>query len=260
MKGKNFLRICLFSFIILVSMSTLIGSSTYGQYFTPDYMYEFTATNPLYTMSNEEFYSNDFFSVSAGQDMSYSDIFGFNFSLGSSFYTDPFQSTGLDYSSFGVPGGFYTDEYDYLYTAWGGNEHREGGLVLPWTQYAYDINSAYGAYAAPFLEAYTGASVAYGMLTPFDWLGPEASGIMNLISYAPMAAQMDRVLGNQMMFTAQGMPFIATASYFNPYSNGSNWFFPAGVSSAFAGAAFTPTGGIGTVMGGNSVNTATTAM
>ena len=88
--------------------------------------------------------------------------------------------------------------------------------------------------AWPYLNTFSGTSVALGTPTIYSGLGRYGEGIADLMSYAPISAQLDQALGNQPMYTSEGMPFYATASYFNPY-NESNYYFAPGVQTTVAG-------------------------
>jgi hypothetical protein len=150
-----------------------------------------------------------------------------------------FSGFSLDYAT--PIGGFSAGQAFTLSPA-GGSYHVGGELLLPWTYYGTSIDTSFGRGVVPgpfgFIPtARYGISTqheAFGIPTPLHATGlhPDVAGQLTLAASAPYTAALDRALSNVYMFTEQGMPFIAVASYFNPDSyGGSNYFFPAGASS-----------------------------
>ena len=219
-----------------------LNSSSSVSPFAQSSSYSSTTTNPFATTSNQSSSSTDLFSTSWDQSSSFQNAFGFGYSTGSNFYTDPLHTTGGGYVNVGAPGSSYSSEYDYSRSPLGGSSSSENSLVLPWTTYSSEISTSYGMDAWPYVDTFSGTSVALGTPTIYSGLGRYGEGIANLVSYAPVSAQMDQVLGDRPMYTAEGMPFYATASYFNPY-NASNYYFAPGVQTSVAGV--TPGGGYG---------------
>ncbi|MEW6379273.1 MAG: hypothetical protein AB1611_06665 [bacterium] len=227
------------------STSTL-DSSLYVSPLVQSSSYSSSVTNPFAAASSEYSTYHDLFSTSYDQSSSYQNILGFGYSTGSSFSAGPFSTSAGGYSSFMAPGSSYSSEYDVSQNLFGGSSHYENSLVLPWTTYGSEVTSSYGLDAFPFATEFSGSSVAVG--TPTVFSGPltgfnrTSEGIANLIYYAPISAQLDQVLGDRPMYTAEGMPFYATASYFNPY-NASNYYFAPGVKTSTTG--ITPGGVMG---------------
>jgi len=262
MKSRWFLRVWMFGFVCIAA-SCLICSLAFGQfsqdvsvswgnlfsnysldsslYLSPllqSSSYSSTLTNPFATVSNEYSSYKDILSTSFNQSTSYQNIFGFGYSGGSSLYSDPFYTSAGGYSTIMAPGSSYSSEYNTSQSLLGGSSHYENSLILPWTTYSSDITSSYGIDAWPYGTTFSGSSVAVGtptvfsgFLTGFD---RASEGVANLVAYAPISAQMDLALGAKPMYTAEGMPFYATASYFNPY-NASNYYFAPGVKTSSVG-------------------------
>jgi len=201
--------------------------------------YNSTVTNPLATISNQSSSYTDLFSTSWNQSANYQNAFGFGYSAGSNLSHDLFSTAGGQYVNIMAPGSLYSSEHDYSNSIWGGSNHSENTLILPWTTYSSDIATSYGMDAWPYLTTFSGSSVALGTPTVFSGFGRYGEGIANLVSYAPISAQLDQILGNQPMYTPEGMPFYATASFFNPY-NPSNYYFAPGVKTVAGG--LTPAG------------------
>ncbi|MGA1791305.1 MAG: hypothetical protein ACMUIM_07450 [bacterium] len=171
--------------------------------------------------------------------------FGYYYGLMPSLYSTAYlgfpQVSGISIDYMTPIGGF-TSGQTFASSPFGGASSVRGELLLPWTYYGTQISTAFdtGAVPGPFgliPTATFGISAqheAFGIPTAFHMTGlhPDVAGQLALAAYAPFTAAMDRALGNVYMFTEQGMPFIAAASYYNPDSyGGSNWFFPAGSSS-----------------------------
>ncbi|MEW5800639.1 MAG: hypothetical protein AB1847_00910 [bacterium] len=201
--------------------------------------YSSTTTNLFATTSSQSSSYTDLFSTSWDNSYSYQNAFGLNYSTGSNFYSDPLLNSGGAYVNIGAPGSMYSSEYSYSNSILGGSSSYENSLVLPWTVYSSDVSTSYGMSSWPFTSTYSGASVALGTPTIYSGLGRYGEGIANLVSYAPISAQLDQALGDRPMYTADGMPFYATASYFNPY-NASNYYFAPGVKTSAGG--MTPAG------------------
>jgi hypothetical protein len=222
--------------------SSSVNSSTYASPFAQGSSYSSTTANPFATTSNQLSSSSNLFSTAWDQSSSYQNAFGFGYSTGSDFYTDPFHTTGGGYVNVGAPGSSYSSASDYSRTPLGGSSSSSESLILPWTTYASDVSTSYGMDAFPYTNTFSGTSLAVGTPTIYSGLGRYGEGIANLVSYAPISGQLDQMLGNQVMYTSEGMPFVPTASYFNPY-NESNYFFAPGVQTTVAGVM--PTAGVG---------------
>jgi hypothetical protein len=171
--------------------------------------------------------------------------FGYYSGLMPSLYSTAFlglpQVSGISIDYLTPIGGF-TSGQTFALSPFGGGSSVRGEILLPWTYYGSEISTAFEAGAVPgtfglIPTATYGISAqheAFGIPTAFHMTGlnPDVAGQLALAAYAPFTAAMDRALGNVYMYTEQGMPFIAAASYYNPDSyGGSNWFFPAGSSS-----------------------------
>jgi len=213
-----------------------LNSSTFNSPLAQNSSYSSTTSNLFATTSNQFSSSADLFSRSWDQSSSSLNAFGFGSSTGSNFYTDPLLTTGGGYSNMLAPGSMYSNSYDFSRNPLGGSSSSSNSLVLPWTTYSSEVSTNYGMNAWPYTDTFSGASLALGTPTIYSGFGRYGEGIANLVSYAPVSAQMDQALGNQPMYTAEGMPFYATASYFNPY-NASNYYFAPGAQTSFAGVA-----------------------
>ncbi len=230
MKSKRFLKGLIVNIFGLIAIF-LISSPIYGQ----NYSYDYTMTNPLVDVwSSGDFYNNFLF-TSFDQDYSYSDIFGVNYATGTDYYADLLSSQGSTYTAANLPGSGFSIEYAYDNSTLGYENSYAGSITTPWFHYDSAVTASSGFGIVPTMagymplmsSAYTSTSNAYGTPTIWSLSGNRAyEGQMALVANAPYSAQMDRYLGDNVMYTAQGMPFYGTASYFNPYST-SNWFFPA---------------------------------
>jgi len=216
-----------------------LNSSSSVTPFAQSSSYSSTTANPFATTSNQYSSSADLFSRSWDQSSSSQNAFGFGYSTGSNFYTDPLHTTGGGYVNVGAPGSLYSSGYDFSRNPLGGTSSSENTLVLPWTTYSSEISTSYGMDAFPYVDTFSGTSLALGTPTIYSGLGRYGEGIANLVSYAPVSAQLDQVLGDRPMYTDDGMPFYATASYWNPY-NESNYYFAPEIKTTVAGV--TPSG------------------
>jgi hypothetical protein len=275
MSSKWFLKVWIFSFACMAGIG-LISSTVFGQisqdisigYGTPfgsytldsnafispflqTSSYASTMTNPFAMVSNQSSYYGDLLSTASDRSFAYSNIFGFNYSTGTNMYADPFYTTGGQYLNIGAPGSLYSSEYDYTRSIAGGGTHYENTLVLPWSTFSADVSTSYGLVGMIPATGYSASSLSLGTPTAFSSLGRYGEGVANLVAYAPISAQMDRALGDNPMYTAEGMKFYGTASYFNTYSP-SNWFFAPGAKivtggtiGGIGGSTSLSTGGVG---------------
>lgn len=215
--------------------SYLVDSSVYTSLFAQNYDFSSNFTNPYVAVSSQSFGYQDLFSKSSENSFNYDNIFGYSLSSGDNSYIDPFYQKAGNYLNISSLGGSFSGEYGYTQTALGGTSQFANSFSNPWTSYSSSGSVGYGTGLVPFLggvlpvhtSSYVGASTSYGIPTLFAGLPSEAAATMSLIAYAPYTTQMDRVLGNQIMYTAEGMPFVPLSSYYNPH-NSSHWFFDSG--------------------------------
>lgn len=219
-------------------------------------MYNTTAstfTNPFATYGSTQANYADIFSQAGANTQSYSNIFGVNYSQGSGFYRDPYYMTSGSYMDYSSP--FFQTSYNQgtAATPYGIAGSVSGSISAPWFTYGTAIDTVSGmGITASVLGAMPTSSYGYGIQhtafgtpTGFNMAGlhPDAAGQLALHAFSSEAAAIDRMWSSQYMYTEQGMPFIPTASYYNPDSaGGSNWFFPSGDSSLQSTTTYSPVG------------------
>jgi len=200
-------------------------------------------TNPFSNISTTGMVYADPFSQAGAQTMSYSNIFGTSLNTGQGYYRDPFYTTGGQYINYSSLGGGFSSDMAYSASPFGGTTHVSSELALPWTYYGTSIDTAWGMGTVGFMPVSSvGASVqhaAFGTPTIYNMMGlsPDVAGSLAVHAYSPETATMNRYLSDVYMFTEEGMPFIANASYFNANTlGGSNWYFPGEISSYETGS------------------------
>ena len=198
-------------------------------------------TNPFASYATTSANYRDFFSQASAGTMSYESIFGVSLNQGYGSYSDPFMATGGSYIDYKSPISSIHFDQGFMATQFGATTHVSGGFSTPWTTIGSSFDTVsgrgiVGTIAGPMLATSYGISgqhFAFGTPTGFEMAGmhPAAAGQLAVHAFAHEGAAMDRILANQYMYTKEGMPYIATASYFNPDSLGSNYFFAADASS-----------------------------
>ena len=189
-------------------------------------------TNPYVNVSSTGSTYNDMFSSAGEQSFMYNNVFGFSLDMGSYSYQDPIFSAGGEHLNVGTPIASFGSDYDYTRSIAGGSVQVGSYFDAPWTHYESEYAAGYGMNTFPYGQAAGGASIAYGK-NPMFSLNPEISGLMSLITYGPGMTDIGRAMGNEMMYTSEGMGFYGNPYYFNPY-NASGWYFDAGVQSSAA--------------------------
>jgi hypothetical protein len=203
--------------------------------------------NPFMQLGTESMAYLDPYSQAYAKTMDYSNLFGVSLRQGEGFYQDMFYMTGgkyIDYSSLNT--GFSFDQA-FAKTPFEVATHVSSGLTTPWTHYGTTIDTVHGAGVTATLFGLMPASssrlsiqhMAVGTPTVFNLAGmhPDAAGQLAVHAYSSETAAMNRYLSNQYMYTKEGMPFIANASYYNPDSlGGSNWYFPGEISYTEVGS------------------------
>jgi len=187
-------------------------------------------SNPYATLSSTSSTYNDTFSSAGEQSFNYNNIFGFTLDMGSYSYQDPVFATGGEHVYAGTPIASFGTEYDYTQSVVGGSFQAGSYFDAPWTHYESEYAVGSGANAFPFGQVAGGASMAYANPSLFSF-NPDVNAVMNLVTYGPGMTAIGRAMGDEMMYTSEGMGFYGNPFYVNPYNN-SGWFFSAGVQSS----------------------------
>lgn len=189
-------------------------------------------TNPYATVSSIGSTYSDMFSNASEQSFIYSNVFGFSLDTGSYSYQDPIFAAGGEHLNVGNYISSFGSQSDWTQSIVGSSFQTESYFNAPWTHYESTYGAGSGMNSFPFGQAAGGASIAYANPSVFSY-NPGVNAIMNLVTYGPGMTQVGQAMGNQMMYTSEGMGFYGNPYYVNPYS-GSGWYFPAGVQSSAA--------------------------
>jgi len=205
-------------------------SSLYSGFGLQTSSYNENFTNPYATFSSTGSTYSDIFSTAGEQSFNYNNAFGFSLDTGSYNYQDPIFSAAGEHFSVGSPIASFGTEYDYTQSVVGGSFQAGSYFDAPWTHYESEYSAGYGANAFPFGQAAGGVSMAYANPSFYSF-NPDVNAVMNLITYGPGMTDIGRAMGNEMMYTSDGMGFYGNPFYVNPY-NASGWYFDAGVEAS----------------------------
>jgi hypothetical protein len=262
-----------------LGLNTLVGGIPYTQqisavqntpYFSSAYNKNVYANLLTYQMNQDVSFQNAFasynassmayrdpFSLAAAEQMSYYNAFGVGIEQGRGVYRDPLYMTAGAYSKYASPVGGYSIDTAVAQSAFGGAMHLSTELALPHTYYGTSVDQSYGLGAA----GYNVQHAAFGLPTALDFTGlaRPVVGQLTLQAAGSELAAMGRGLSDVYFSTPEGMLFIANPSYYNANSyGGSNWYFPAEISSyeqvsaggITAGTGYQLTGGLANYTGG----------
>jgi hypothetical protein len=252
MKNKWFLKGCMLGFALMV-ITVLSSSVSFGYYspLTQNFSLDFgslfsnytfdsslslglgfqtsnyaeTFMNPYVQTSNTGSYYSDMFSTASQQNSTYQNILGFGLDSGSYMYANPTFSAGGEHLYASQPGASFGTQHDYTRSMFGSTDYYGSSMDIPWTHYSSELSTA----SSPFGQSYVGASLNYGKPTMFSGYNRDVEGILNLVTYGPGLMEMGRAMGDQKMYTSDGMAFYGNPFYFNPYSS-SNWYFGSGAT------------------------------
>ncbi|MBN2372181.1 hypothetical protein JXL19_00130 [bacterium] len=221
--------------------SSTLNSSLYADLATFYQTQSTSLLNPFMQLGTNSLIYRDPLSQAYANTMNYSNIFGVSLQQGQGLYADPFYMTGGKYLNYTSPNTGLSFDQAFAQSPFGGSTHVSSSLVMPWASYGTSIDTVHAAGLTATLfgvmpSSSSGLSIshaAYGTPTVFNLTGlhPDVAGQLAVHAYSPETSALNMYLRDNYMYTEQGMPFIANASYYNPDSyGGSNWYFPAKLS------------------------------